>query len=95
MEAPRHAEAPGHGSREYVPRGRPGGPGEQREREEQQEEQQEQQELSRLLREATRLVEHADLGRASEKLRRFDELAGDYPWARDETLQVRSPGKAG
>ena len=88
MEAPRHPEASGYGSTEPWPRGRPGGPGEQREREEHQE-------LSRLLREATRLVEHADLSRASEKLRRFDELAGDYPRARDEPLPVRTPGKAG
>jgi hypothetical protein len=88
VEAPRHTEVPGNGSRELVPRGRLGGPGEQREREEQQE-------LSRLLREATMLVEHADLSRASEKLRRFDELAGDYPRARDEPLPVRTPGKAG
>jgi hypothetical protein len=34
-----------------------------------------QEELRRLLQEATRLIEHTDLGQASEKLRRAGELA--------------------
>lgn len=62
MEASRHLEAAGSGFQVPAPEVGLGQTGDQ-------------EELRRLLQEATRLIEHTDLGQASEKLRRAGELA--------------------
>lgn len=62
MDASRHAEAAEYGSGRRAPYSRLGGTGEH-------------EEVHRLLREATRLIERADLAGASEALRKTDEFA--------------------